>query len=48
VGGDKLLLLTDGIQEAERVHAEAEHADERDRQQRAACGERDAKALSHL
>jgi hypothetical protein len=41
VCGDELLLLPDRRQEAERVGAEADHADRRDREQPDAGGQRD-------
>jgi len=47
VRGHQLLLFADRVHEAERVHAEAEHPDERDRQQRQPCAERQAHALAH-
>jgi hypothetical protein len=44
---DELLLLSDRAQEAERVHAETEHADRRDRQQAEYRAERDRAAFAH-
>ncbi len=43
----ELLLLADSAEEAKRVHAEADHAHERDRQQRRARAERHARPLAH-
>jgi hypothetical protein len=48
VGGDELLLLADGVEETERVHAEADQADDRDREQAAAGAQGDAHALASL
>jgi hypothetical protein len=42
VGRDQLLLLTDRVDEAERMHAEADHADDRHRQQGCHCTQRNA------
>ncbi len=46
VGGHKLLLLADGSQEAERVHAEADDANGHKRQQAERCGRRRLPALT--
>ncbi len=48
VRGDQLLLLADRVEEAERVHAEADQANDRDCQQAAAGARGDGHALAFL
>ena len=48
VCGHELLLLADGVEEAERVHAEADQPDDRDGQQTAAGAHGDSDPLAFL